>query len=471
MAVVKAEINVERIVRNAVIQVIHEMPFYGHILSQLPKKITDEVPTLAVGMLSDDSMLVSLFVSPTYVKRIYADHSDDDAFNHIVQLLKHEVLHIIFRHLFIKLPDKEAQTIAAEMSVNSYIDKNKVVEAGIYAEDYGFSSKQGILEYYNMLTAQKQNGKNQNGNDKSSVSDSSHGSNNSNVSDSSHGSNNLKDNLNNSKFKKQQNSNDKGQKKSEGGSGSQTESENKVPDTRVDKQLDSHDAWDKVKEGGASEVLLKDIVRKAKAVAKESNKWGNLPSNVKEAVDIMTEQKKPVISWQSLLRDFVASSTETTLDYTNKRCSKRFGTRPGTIKKAVLNLAVGIDTSGSVDTRDIEMFFNELYWMSKEQCDITVFECDTKIHRETPFSQFDCANVVGRGGTDLEPVFKEATERNFDALIYFTDAEAPKLKNDYSIPTMLVLNKYSWHSKLETLPCKCLYALKIHSEDNVEILR
>ncbi|MBO4631032.1 MAG: hypothetical protein J5858_03830 [Lentisphaeria bacterium] len=58
-----------------------------------------------------------------------------------------------------------------------------------------------------------------------------------------------------------------------------------------------------------------------------------------------------------------------------------------------------------------------------------------KFNGNTPFRVFD-GSVKGRGGTDLEPVFKEASERHFDALIYFTDAFAPKVKENYSIPVL-----------------------------------
>ena len=43
---------------------------------------------------------------------------------------------------------------------------------------------------------------------------------------------------------------------------------------------------------------------------------------------------------------FVASCAESVLDYTVKRISRRYGTRPGTRKGDVLNIAVAVDTSG-----------------------------------------------------------------------------------------------------------------------------
>ena len=66
-----------------------------------------------------------------------------------------------------------------------------------------------------------------------------------------------------------------------------------------------------------------------------------------------------------VLKDFIASSSENVLDYTMKRKSKRYDTRPGTKKDDVLNVAIGIDTSGSIDEEMLKMFFNELRWIDK----------------------------------------------------------------------------------------------------------
>ena len=47
-------------------------------------------------------------------------------------------------------------------------------------------------------------------------------------------------------------------------------------------------------------------------------------------------------------------------------------------------------------------------------------------------------DVSGRGGTDLEPVLSEV-EGKYDALVYFTDFQAPVVSRKYNISTLWVL--------------------------------
>ena len=109
------------------------------------------------------------------------------------------------------------------------------------------------------------------------------------------------------------------------------------------------------------------------------------------------------------------------------------------------------------------MFFKELYWISKTNSIITIFEADAKIQREYPFREWDGISVKGRGGTDLEPILKEVSDRKFDALIYFTDMEAPPIETDYNIPIMWVINN-SYHKTRETMPYQSGMFLKLNND-------
>jgi len=156
---------------------------------------------------------------------------------------------------------------------------------------------------------------------------------------------------------------------------------------------------------------------------------------------------------------------ESNLDYTIKRRSRRYGTRPGTKKVDVLNLAIGIDTSGSISNEQLMMFFNELYWIDKNGANITVFECDTQIHREYPYSQFD-GNISGRGGTDLEPVLERVSNDKFDALIFFTDFYTSEIKKNYGIPCLWVLSECSMSR--EEFPYKWGHFIKVNHDGTIE---
>jgi len=202
--------------------------------------------------------------------------------------------------------------------------------------------------------------------------------------------------------------------------------------------LDGHKAWDDVKDDPVMKEFAKDIVRKAKDLC--NKQYGNIPGAVLAQIDELLRRKKSIVPWGRVLRMFVASAQESVLDYTVKKISKRYGTRPGTRKGDVLKLAVAIDTSGSISDEQLQLFWNEIRWVWKNGAEVWVYECDTQISERSPFKfkgKWD-GKVHGRGGTDLEPPLKEC-ERKYDALIYFTDFYAPVIETQYRIQTLWVL--------------------------------
>ena len=66
-------------------------PFYAHFLSGIIRVITDDIPTAAVGFKSGK---IALFINEKFfLKELRSE-------NERVAVIKHETLHIIFKHLF-----------------------------------------------------------------------------------------------------------------------------------------------------------------------------------------------------------------------------------------------------------------------------------------------------------------------------------------------------------------------------------
>lgn len=419
--------DVERTISSIVVLIIRNHLFYGHILCQLPRIYTTSIPTMAVGR-AKGGCSISLFINPEYVESIFKEHGREKATNHVHQVLLHEIMHVIFRHLYIDKPDKNKLAIACELSVNSYIDRTKLVEMGTFPEDFKLKPKLSVEEYYNLLKFPE--------------------SKKIKITIGGGGGSGKNDN-------------------SDGSSGKETGDDKNTITIYLQ---DSHDKWEEIKDDKISQILVSDIVRKAKELTERKGQWGNIPGEIREAVGDMLETREQMISWETALRDFIASSSETLLDYTNKRYSKRYGTRPGTKKEDVLDLAIGIDTSGSISNDDLEVFFSELYWISRQNVKITVFECDTEIGREYPFEDWDPnLPLYGGGGTDLEPVIKEASARKFDALIYFTDAYAPQVREEYRIPTLLVVKDGGSQRRKSEMPCKCNIVFHVGEDGSVTV--
>jgi len=65
-------------------------------------------------------------------------------------------------------------------------------------------------------------------------------------------------------------------------------------------------------------------------------------------VNQVVAKRKPQVNWKRALQLFSTSSRKTRIYHTEKRISKRFGTRLGIKIKRHQRLAVAVDTSGSI---------------------------------------------------------------------------------------------------------------------------
>jgi len=416
----KKIIDTRKEVMRAVIDVIRHKQFYGHILQQLVKIHGAEkygVTTMGVGKMKDD-LLIKLYVCDDYVRYIFDQaETNDQAHKWMQGLLEHEVLHLVFDHLSIELTDRERGAIAVDLVVNSCIDRESLppIRGGTacFAEDFGgdFVPHKSTMWYYT----------------------------------------HLKDNEKFKQLKKQQQQQQQqqqgqgqgqgqGKKQQKGKSGENPQQGQKGQGqgqkNNQGDMYDSHFMWKEAMQDPLLKEMVKDIISKSKELCNKD--YGDIPGAVLDQVGDLLKTKKPIVPWGKILRTFCASSMESNLEYTMKRRSKRFGTRPGTKKEDVLNLAVAVDTSGSISDEQLVVFFNEIRWIWKNGAIVTIYEADAAICRTYKFKGKFKGDVHGRGGTDLEPVLKE-TNGKYDALIYFTDFYAPEIKTRYGIPTLWVL--------------------------------
>ncbi len=158
---------------------------------------------------------------------------------------------------------------------------------------------------------------------------------------------------------------------------------------------------------------------------------------------ILESYAEAKVSWKDILRRYTAASRPSSKERSITRPKRnvaylgggaRTSEYPGKKKLPSYNIVFAIDTSGSVNDSDVALIFNELEALNKDKSvTITVVECDAKIHRvyelEGKGKKVE-RTVLGRGGTDFEPVFilvkNGSTDRfklegQVDLLIYATD--------------------------------------------------
>lgn len=160
------------------------------------------------------------------------------------------------------------------------------------------------------------------------------------------------------------------------------------------------------------QAVLKQMIKRAK-------EFGSVPGELREIIKDLTSS---TISWQRVLRQFVAQALNINPEASRKVRNRRYGLlQPGIKKRPKLRLAVAVDTSGSMDQEMIRKVFSEIKEMYGEVVELLVIECDCRIGRIYTYDPKTEIRCTGGGGTSFLPVFEALKEMEVEGLIYFTD--------------------------------------------------
>ena len=164
------------------------------------------------------------------------------------------------------------------------------------------------------------------------------------------------------------------------------------------------------------------IVRQAAAVAKAQ---GHLPGAFEDYV----QPVKPKIDLYSLLRHLF--STAQNDDYTWRRPDKKHVWQelylPSTFTESMGDILVGVDTSGSVDDKQLARFIGVVNVVLSDLRPRRVFlvQCDAQIQKWDEFGPGECLpdrfKIKGRGGTSMRPIWEWAKGRNFTCAVVCSD--------------------------------------------------
>ena len=175
---------------------------------------------------------------------------------------------------------------------------------------------------------------------------------------------------------------------------------------------------------------IKDEIKEAVlAAAAASDCAGNLPAGVKRLIQDMTA---PKMNWRELLRMQLESTIKS--DYTWMRNSRRGwhmdAVMPGMQLDPMIDIAISIDTSGSIGEKMLKDFLSEVQGImdSFPSYRIHIVSFDTNIYNP---QQFDSENLdsicdyepKGGGGTDFDCVFEYFKQEEIQPKrhIMFTD--------------------------------------------------
>ena len=176
----------------------------------------------------------------------------------------------------------------------------------------------------------------------------------------------------------------------------------------------------------AEKKELADEIKQATIQAAQSAGQG-VPEAIKRMIN---ELIAPKMDWRDVLRTQLESSIKA--DFTFMRPSKRSGDVlfPGMNKDEMLNIAVALDTSGSISQTMLRDFLSEVQGiMDQYQAyKVHIFQFDTGVYGVDEFTSDDGRTMAdyelkGGGGTDFDVVFNYMEQYNIepDQLVMFTD--------------------------------------------------
>ena len=214
---------------------------------------------------------------------------------------------------------------------------------------------------------------------------------------------------------------------------------NSLLDKIIDEHMDGEDEGDgdgdddgqgkRPKLSAEERAKIKDEIKEAMLSAAQTCDAGNLPAGVKRLINQLTE---PQMNWRELLRMQLESTIKS--DYTWLRTSRKGwhmdAIMPGMKTTDAIDIAVAIDTSGSISTAQCKDFLSEIQGIMEafDSYRIHVFTFDTETYNPQQYDSDNLEditeyNIQGGGGTDFDAIFRylKSAEIEPKKLVVFTD--------------------------------------------------
>lgn len=373
-----------RTLENAIIRLLKQKPFYGHLLLQLRRVPLQKQDRSAAITIRDGIPLLSL--AETAFSAL--EPTEQEA------LLEHLLKHLLHLHpLRRRERNPHDWDVACDLAINPTIAG--LPAGALYPENFRLEPGLSAEEYYDLIVPAFDMG------------------------------------------------NEEG-----GGTGRAEQASSGIDGSGSGRQLheaetiDDHEAWQDA--DGTPLSLAEEMVRSMVQDALRGSD-GETPADIRAVVDGLLHPAP--IPWRQILRQFIATAGRTGRSNTWMREHRRFVHQtPGIRKRRRLNLLVGIDVSDSTNIVALrEAFAAELVNLARgRDCSITVLYANSRIQQIETFNSasFVAQRYDGGGFTDLRPVFEYAQTMHPlpAAVIYLTDGIGP-VPEQMTFPTLWVLTR------------------------------
>ena len=160
--------------------------------------------------------------------------------------------------------------------------------------------------------------------------------------------------------------------------------------------------------------------------AQQARTMGNLPKGISELIE---KALRPIIHWPAVLRRFMTDRKPD--DFTWSRGNRRYIGEglylPSMNTEPSGEIAIFVDTSGSVTSKELSQFLAEIQAISEDirPTVLHVIGCDAAVQSVQRFEPGEQISVTikGRGGTDFRPPFDYLTQHGINpkCIVYLTD--------------------------------------------------
>ena len=380
--------DTKRRVIRARVQLMLHRPFWGHLAYHLELV---ESPTLTRGTMGNDGL--KLYYDPKTVD----SWSDQE----LLAVIAHEVAHVAFGSLWRRgHRDPLLWNISSDYAINILLEQEKFTLPEVCLLDHQFDNMASETIYAKLIQQMQKNARCGNCNGGQSGGIPMHG-----PCPNCGGSGTLDD----PKIWEQATSgNQPGQ--------NQNGQNQDAPDQPQSPAANGPQIW-------------RQRVTEAAVAAKLQ---GKLPGHLASLVDNLLN---PKLNWKELLREYIQAGVKN--DYRMLPPSKKYLWYPiylPALAGEYLEIAVAIDTSGSISDKMLAQFASEVTSIAQqfESWKIHLFQCDAHVNGYYELSSDDDADwpkalkeFKGRGGTSFVPVFNDMELRglgnNVAILIYLTD--------------------------------------------------
>lgn len=381
-------VSPEQKFRDAITVMVFMERFYAALINKMRVRWTKEVPTAGVYVTDK----IHLVINPDFVNKLTVQE--------VVELLRHECNHIVYRHIpramelgidqgKLTEDQKDNMTqeelnnrmvrhkifnLSADTAINHDCPKlinnhggvdNKKIEEVLFeysGKEYSIQSRQSMEHYYGYVSQLEE------------------------------------------EMTKKAN-----------------EMSDKIKELMEKGNIDDHSIWDQ-STGGSDLIdqVIKSAVGKA---AKEARNAGSISSDLDKVIEDLLTSK---VNWRKELSKFFTNALKYNKTQTRAKRNRRYGLLfAGKKKKPQLSIALCMDVSGSMSDTQVAQIFTEIDKIHGMGVEIHVIQADTEVKSSELYNPKKPWARLGSGGTAYGPAILYAkNELEVDGIIYAGDFDA-----------------------------------------------